>query len=83
MLRDGPLDSDEAYKILGDRFQIAADPDITSRTEIVQDGIRSLLRIAAARVIMYTEPSREASIAIIKLEEALMWAGKAIYKNEN
>ena len=67
-------------------------PDIQARFGIAQDGAPSpeqlkeqaLTRDAIVKVALrlnqYVEDSREKSLALTALEEALMWAGKAIFK---
>lgn len=44
--------------------------------------IRSRARELAYMVAAYTPPSREQSLALTKLEEAVMWANAGIARNE-
>ena len=44
--------------------------------------LRSSARQIAEQVVMYTPPSREQSLALTKLEEAIFWANAAIARNE-
>jgi len=44
--------------------------------------LRDKARSLAIMIIEMTPPSREQSLAITKLEEAIMWANKAIACNE-
>ena len=74
----------EEQVALGKRFMIAQDApvvDIATRTVQLryQDQIRGLIYDAATAVQQTTEPSREQSLALTHLEEALMWAGKALF----
>ena len=67
-------------------------PNLQARFGIAQDGVPSpeqlkeqaLTRDAIVKVALrlnqYVEDSREKSLALTALEEALMWAGKAIFK---
>ena len=67
-------------------------PSIQARFGLAQDGVPSpeqlkeqaLTRDAIVKVALrlnqYVEDSREKSLALTALEEALMWAGKAIFK---
>ena len=44
--------------------------------------LRNNAKLLANDIINYTPSSREQSLAITKLEEAIMWANKAIACNE-
>jgi len=62
------------------RFNIAADkPPYPPELE-VQRGIRELIQGAALNLNEQVQDSREKSLALTALEEALMWAGKAVFK---
>ena len=64
-----------------DRFGIAQDPRPVSLDHLQsQRDIRDAIQEAAEVIIGETEPSREQSLALTKLEEALMWAGKAVFQ---
>jgi hypothetical protein len=45
-------------------------------------GIRNRARELADLIVQYTPASREQSLALTKLEEAVMWANAAIARNE-
>lgn len=63
------------------RFLIAQDGGKPTEAQLaVQREIRERIAEAGARLQDLTEPSREQSLALTKLEEALMWAGRAIFK---
>ena len=63
------------------RFQIASDdqdqPDADDIT--TQRLIRGDIAAVANEIEATIPPSRERSLAVTKLEEALLWAGKAIF----
>lgn len=68
------------------RFGIAADnstqgvpEDFDARVDM-QKTVRQYVADAGFCIASNIEPSREASLALTALEEALMWAGKAIFK---
>jgi len=64
-----------------DRFQIAQDGAKPSDAQLAnQNHVREAIASAAARIEGASAPSREQSLALTKLEEALMWAGKAIFQ---
>lgn len=66
-----------------DRFAIAQDgPAPTAEQLAIQRGIRTSIATVADELVRVTSPSREQSLALTKLEEALMWAGKAIFRTE-
>ena len=62
------------------RFGIAQDGEPTPEALSIQAGIREKVASLAERLAYDIEPSRELSRALTHLEEALMWAGKAIFK---
>lgn len=63
------------------KFLIAQDGGAPSEIQLgVQRQVRDLIAEAGQFLQDTTEPSREQSLALTKLEEALMWAGKAIFK---
>lgn len=63
------------------RFNIAQDGPKPSDAQLAnQREIRARIEAAAASIEGSAAPSREQSLALTKLEEALMWAGKAIFK---
>ena len=53
--------------------------DQTDRYEI----IRAIARDFASHIIRHTPSSREQSLALTKLEEAVFWANAAIARNEH
>lgn len=62
------------------RFNIAQDgPRPTDEQLRNQAAIRDAIKSAASAVETRTLPSREQSLALTKLEEALLWAGKAVF----
>ena len=62
------------------RFGIAQDSQPLPEALLIQRGIRARVAVLAERLATEIEPSRELSLALTHLEEALMWAGKAIFK---
>ena len=66
------------------RFGIAQDDKPMLRAlspqESIQGSIRDRTVLLAERLTTEIEPSRELSLALTHLEEALMWSGKAIFK---
>ncbi|QKY80408.1 hypothetical protein SEA_PABST_50 [Microbacterium phage Pabst] len=67
-----------------ERFGIAQDapvPEDMKDRQDVQISVRSQIYTAAKFLNSKVEDSREKSLALTHLEEALMWAGKAIFKN--
>lgn len=79
----------EEQNALIKRFGIAQDPaedkpeegdtgTIEQKLQTQRD-LREAIYKVALIVDTGIEPSREASLALTKLEEALMWAGKAIF----
>lgn len=62
------------------RFSIAQDGPKPSPAQLAnQAHVREAIESAATRLEGASSPSREQSLALTKLEEALMWAGKAIF----
>ena len=65
----------------GTRFLIAQDGEKPTQRQLEsQRVIRSLIAEVGLTLEGLVEPSREQSLALTKLEEALMWAGRAIFK---
>ena len=62
------------------RFGIAQDSKPEPEALLLQAGIRMEVASLAERLTTEVEPSRELSLALTHLEEALMWAGKAVFK---
>ena len=63
------------------RFLIAQDGGKPTEDQLdAQREIRASIAEAGTRLQDLTEPSREQSLALTKLEEALLWAGRAIFK---
>jgi len=74
----GEVDS-ELYQ----RFQIAASterPDDHADRVLTQMNAQGLIIQVAEYLVENVAPGRELSLALTKLEEALMWAGKAIFR---
>lgn len=68
---------------LSDRFGIAQDapvPEDIEARQAVQIGIRAKICDVAKDLGEKVEGGRELSLALTHLEEALLWAGKAIFK---
>lgn len=64
------------------RFGIAQDapvPDDIKERQLAQVRLRAKIYDAAKFIASEVEPGREQSLAMTKLEEALLWAGKAIF----
>lgn len=62
------------------RFTIAQDGQAPTPEQLeAQRQVRASIEVAAAYITDAAAPSREHSLALTKLEEALMWAGKAIF----
>ncbi|QRI45058.1 hypothetical protein QEH45_gp04 [Microbacterium phage Shocker] len=79
-LRTIPASREEEAQLLA-RFKTAqAEPpeDIEDRKR-AQRMIQCAIEGAAIDIDRYAENSREKSLALTHLEEALMWAGKAIF----
>ena len=62
------------------RFVIAQDSKPAPEALSIQADIREKVAVLAEHLATEIEPSRELSLALTHLEEALMWAGKAIFK---
>ena len=63
------------------KFLLAQDGEPPTPHQLtIQRGVRGLIADTAQYLEDMTDPSREQSLALTKLEEALMWAGKAIFK---
>lgn len=61
------------------RFQIAQDGKPTDAQLAYQAGLRDIFAGLAGQINADVADSREKSLALTKLEEALMWTGKAIF----
>lgn len=62
------------------RFAIAQDgPKPTEAQLKAQQAVREGFKELEALLDAYVAPGREQSLALTKLEEALMWAGKGIF----
>lgn len=61
------------------RFLIAQDNRPSQEQLDFQRDLRSVIHQVAQNLDVSVEDSREKSLALTKLEEALMWAGKAIF----
>lgn len=46
------------------------------------EGLRAAAKSLAADIMLKTPPSREQSLALTKLEEAIFWANASIARNE-
>lgn len=63
-----------------ERFKLAQDgPRPTEEQLANQREIRARIEDTADAIAMRTAPGREQSLALTKLEEALMWAGRAVF----
>lgn len=62
------------------RFGIAQDGQPTEAQLTYQAGLRAEIASLATSINADIEDSREKSLALTYLEEALMWAGKAIFR---
>lgn len=60
--------------------QSAPTPADIDRRKLVQTEIQAKVVDAAQTMADHIQGGRELSTALTKLEEALMWAGKAIFK---
>lgn len=68
------------------RFVVAQDtctPEEIKEQLRVQKAIRLAIFTAATEINTFLEEGREKSIALTHLEDALMWAGKSIFKEKN
>lgn len=61
------------------RFIIAQDSKPTPEQLEAQADVRDLVHRSALSLDILADDSREKSLALTHLEEALMWAGKAIF----
>lgn len=68
-----------AQDTLGDKPEETADFGTIQEKQEAQRDLRDLIVRTATLIDYSVAPSREASLALTKLEEALMWAGKAIF----
>lgn len=69
------------YDQLAHRFQFH--PAETKRTQEAHEGVRDVLLGAADKLVELTgRESREQSLAITKLEEAMFWANAAIARGD-
>lgn len=57
-------------------------PPLTDRTRSAHGSARSVCWEAAEQLLQLTPPSREQSLAITALEEAMMWANAAIARHQ-
>ena len=48
----------------------------------LHNAVREILRVAADELVDYCSEGRELSLALTKLEEAMMWANAAIARGE-
>lgn len=64
------------------RFGIAQDGKPTDDQLAQQRAVRAAVANAAQHVNLYAPDGRAKSLALTHLEEALMWAGKAIFQPE-
>lgn len=62
------------------RFLIAQDGRPSAAQLSLQTQLRQDIADTAALINAHVEDSREKSLALTHLEEALMWAGKAIFR---
>lgn len=73
----------EPRENLDGRFMIAQDGTPPTQSQLTaQKELRSYIDYIAKRINNDIADSREKSLALTKLEEALMWAGKAIFKED-
>lgn len=72
--------SGEELKDVRARFGIAQDSAPVPEALSLQADIREKVAVLAERLAYEIEPGREASLALTHLEEALMWAGKGIFR---
>ena len=79
MLRTIPPTVEELEQV-SSRFIIAQDSKPSDEQKQLQAELRGHIETVAAILAEEVEPSRELSLALTYLEEALMWAGKAIFK---
>lgn len=79
MLRQIPPTAEESTAI-DKRFGIAQDSTPSQEQLNEQRGIRMLISDVAHELNTSVEDSPEKERALVALEEALMWAGKAVFK---
>lgn len=75
---------DPAAPLIAERFGIAQDgfiPVNVAERQQVQQEFRAELYKAALYLNANLPEGREKSLALTKMEEALLWAGKAIFKD--
>ena len=72
--------SSEEIKDVRARFGIAQDSKPAPEALAIQANIRREVVYFAEYLATEVEPSRELSLALTHLEEALMWSGKAVFK---
>ena len=68
--------------LVTDRFMIAQNVPVSldiERRKVVQLRLQAEVLEFAQRLVEDVEDSRELSLALTRLEEALMWADKAIF----
>jgi hypothetical protein len=70
----------EQYAEVSNRF--AHHPPATPRVVYSHEQARAVCRSAAVWVINNTRPSREQSLALTALEEAMFWANAAIARTD-
>lgn len=56
-------------------------PPVTEHAREHHEAAREAVKTAAQRIVELTPESREQSLALTSLEEALMWANAAIARN--
>lgn len=77
-LRTIPRDTDEQNALIA-RFQTAAKGEPPTQEQLdLQEDIRARILHTATHIDASVEPSRAQALALTHLEEALMWAGRAI-----
>lgn len=79
MLRTIPPTVEELEQV-SSRFTIAQDSKPSDEQKQLQAELREHIETVAEILAGEVEPSRELSLTLTHLEEALMWAGKAIFK---
>lgn len=62
------------------RFRIAQDGHPSQDQRTVQSAVQAMVTAVAGNINEHVEDSREKSLALTHLEEALMWTGKAIFR---
>ena len=76
LMPEGTAPREDVYNT---RFNIAQDGKPSVEQLELQAKLRQTIAVAASRINWTVEDSREKSLALTHLEEALMWAGKAIF----